>query len=74
MQFPSSIVRALIKEQEDVEHLKESAANQTRDIHIQSTHGSSHGEKVDSSMHALGETCHQTVHQTRLQPLIKKAK
>lgn len=50
MEFPSCTVRALIKEQEDVEHLKESAANQRRDIHIQSTHGSSHRRKVDSSI------------------------
>lgn len=55
MEFPSCTVRALIKEQEDVEHLKESAANQRRDIHIQSTHGSLHRGKVASSIRALGD-------------------
>lgn len=34
IEFPSCTVKTLIKEQKDVEHLKETAANQTRDKHI----------------------------------------
>lgn len=43
---------ALIKEQEDEGHLKETAANQTRDMHTQHTHASSHRGKVNMSIHA----------------------
>lgn len=56
---------ALIKEQEDEGHLKETAANQTGDMHTQHTQASSHRGKVNMSIHAHNsgnETCHQQKH------------
>lgn len=58
---------ALIKEREDEGHLKETAANQTGDVHTHSQHtqASSHRGKVNMSIHADNtgkETCHQQKH------------
>lgn len=55
---------ALIKEQENKEHLKGTAANQTGDMDPQHTQASSE-EKVNMSIHDDNtgkETCHQQKH------------
>lgn len=68
---------ALIKEQEDIGHLKVAAANQTGDVHT-NTHKQSHAEEKLACLYmlffpALGEklVISRNIHHTSVQPLIK---